>query len=50
VKRVRQPAFVIQTLPQCYTSAEPEAVTSIQWSSWRERPLSTSSDTRGGLK
>ena len=36
-RRAQQPAFVIQTLPQYYTSAEPEAVTSIRWSLWRER-------------
>ena len=39
-RRARQPAFVIQTLPPCYTWAEPGAVTSMRWSLWRERPLS----------
>ena len=43
---VRRRAFATQMLPLCYISAEPEAVTSTRWSSWREKPLSISSDAR----
>jgi len=40
----------IRTSPRCYIWAEPGAVTFMRWSSWREKPLNTSSDALAGSK
>ena len=46
----RRQRCATRMLPRSSTWAEPEAVTSTRWSSWREKPLSISSDARDGSK